>query len=74
MVIQDGGGNLPDHADLEDWADEHGFDSTASLGVPDASWWMTYEVDAYIPSTWILDREMRVVSADAMSVDPRPWL
>ncbi len=40
----------------------------------DDSWSWHYEVDAYIPSYFILDRDMTVLEADSMNTNPSAYL
>ncbi len=69
-------GGYPTTDQLSSWAESHGMATVPALGLTSAddSWSWYYEVDAYIPTYFILDRDMTVLEADQMNTDPSNYL
>jgi hypothetical protein len=69
-------GGYPTAGQLLGWADSHGMQTVPALGLTsaDESWSWYYEVDAYIPTYFILDRDMTVVAADTTNLNVSPYL
>ena len=70
ILIEDAGGNVPDQADLEDWAEHGGMNNVAVLADGDYSVWPYWEADWGIPSTSYIGPDGTVLSVDEYITDP----
>lgn len=74
VLTGDDQGNPPDMEHVTEFADEFGLESVPVLQVTDKNWSYEFEMDGYIPTLYILDRDLRVVEADEGSDDPSDYL
>ncbi|MFH1468875.1 MAG: hypothetical protein ABIO70_31090 [Pseudomonadota bacterium] len=76
LTTQNAQGHEPTQANLESWANTYGFTSVPVLAVTgsDAQFpnGLAYQLegDLYIPTMYIIGRDMTVLSADGGSSDP----
>lgn len=73
IQFQNNSGGTPTEDQIKGWADTYGMTDVAALAASQEDVAL-YEMDGYIPTTYILDRTMTVVSADEMIEDPSSWL
>lgn len=79
LITSDNGGNAPDLAFVQDWADEYSFDDVPVLAVPGPPTsydhpQFLFDADGYIPSVYHLNEKLEVVSPDQSVHDPSNWL
>lgn len=71
----DYGGNYPEPDDLASWADTYEFVDIPALGTGSGDdWQWYYEVDAYVPTYFIIGRDGTVLAADSGDPDPSTYL